>query len=88
MDKRREPRARTLKKGRIVFNNGGSAIDCVVRNLSSGGSLLVLPSVLGVPETFELHIDSDGSCHVARTMWKGHGKIGVAFVKAPSPTLS
>jgi hypothetical protein len=30
-------------------------------------------------ETFELHIESDGFCHAARTVWKGHGKIGVAF---------
>ena len=85
MDKRREPRIRTLKTAHIVFNNGGSVIDCVVRNLSSGGALLVLPSVLGVPETFELHIESDGSCHVAHTMWKGNGKIGVEFGKAPRP---
>ena len=76
---KREPRTRTLKTARIVFNNGRSVIDCVVRNLSSRGALLVLPSVLGVPETFELHIESDGSCHAARTVWKGHGKIGVAF---------
>ena len=85
MEKRREPRTRTLKTARIVFNDGGSVIDCVVRNLSSGGALLVLPNVLGVPETFELHIDSDGSCRAARTIWKGHGTIGVAFVKAPTP---
>jgi hypothetical protein len=27
---------RTLKKGRIVFNNRRSVIDCTVRNLSEG----------------------------------------------------
>ena len=36
-------------------------IDCIVRNLSSSGALLVLPSVFGVPETFDLLMDSDGS---------------------------
>ena len=41
MEKRREPRTRTLKTARIVFNDGGSVIDCVVRNLSSQGALLV-----------------------------------------------
>jgi hypothetical protein len=58
---------------------GRSVIDCVVRNLSSRGALLVLPSVLGVPETFELHIKSEGSRHAARTIWKGNGKMGVEF---------
>ena len=85
MEKRGEPRTRTLKKARIVFNDGRSVIDCVVRNLSSRGALLELPSLLGVPETFELRIESDGSCRAARTIWKGNGKIGVEFGKAPTP---
>ena len=85
MEKQREPRTRTLKTAHIVFNDGGSVIDCIVRNLSSAGALLVLPSVFGVPETFDLLIDSDGSCHAARTIWKGHGQMGVAFGKAPTP---
>jgi hypothetical protein len=79
MEKRRQPRTRTLKKARIVFNDGRSAIDCVVRNLSSNGAMLELPSLLGVPETFELHIESEGTRHAARTIWKGNGKMGVEF---------
>ena len=42
MQKQREPRIRTLKTAHIVFNDGGSVIDCVVRNLSSAGALLLL----------------------------------------------
>ena len=83
METQRVPRIRTLKTAHIVFNDGGSVIDCIVRNLSSGGALLVLPSVLGIPETFELLIDSDGSLRKARTIWKGHDRVGVAFGKAP-----
>jgi hypothetical protein len=79
MEKRREARTRTLKKARIVFNEGRSVIDCIVRNLSPNGALLVLPSVVGVPETFDLLIESDGSSHRACTRWKGNGKIGVEF---------
>jgi hypothetical protein len=79
MEKRKEPRTRTLKKARIVFNDGRSVIDCVVRNLSAHGALLVVHSLLGVPDTFELHIESDGSRRVAHTIWKREGKIGVEF---------
>ena len=68
MERQREPRTRTLKTAHIVFNGGGSVIDCIVRNLSSAGALLVLPSVFGVPETFEFLIDSDGSLRSARTI--------------------
>lgn len=79
MEKRREPRKRTLKRGRLVFNDGRSVIDCVVRNLSPSGALLVLPSLLGIPQEFDLHIDSDRNCRAARIIWKGDGKIGVEF---------
>jgi hypothetical protein len=83
MEKQRVRRISTLKTAHVVFNDGGSVIDCIVRNLSSSGALLVLPSVLAVPETIELLIDSDGSLREARTIWKGHDRIGVAFGKAP-----
>jgi hypothetical protein len=79
MEKRREPRKRTLKRGRLVFNDGRSVIDCVVRNLSPSGALLVLPSLLGIPQEFDLHIDSNRNCRAARIIWKGDGKIGVEF---------
>src|ERR1700716_1146587 len=35
---KRELRTHTLKTARIVFNDGRSVIDCVVRNLSSRGA--------------------------------------------------
>ncbi len=81
MEERRQPatRTRTLKRGRVVFNDGRSVIDCVVRNLSPSGALLVLPNLLGVPEKFDLHIDSDRTRHVARTIWRADGKLGVKF---------
>jgi hypothetical protein len=74
---RRAPRKRTLKGARIVFNNRRSAIDCTVRNVSAHGALLLLPSIAGVPNEFELW--TDGTCHTARIVWKGAGKIGVSW---------
>ena len=58
-ERRRLTRKRTLKGGRIVFNNGRSVIDCVVRNMTPQGALLTLPSILGVPKTFDLYIDGE-----------------------------
>ena len=43
----RLPRRRTLKNGRIVFNDRNSTIDCTVHNLSKNGALLPLPNVAG-----------------------------------------
>jgi hypothetical protein len=79
-DKRRaSPRKRTLKTGRIVFNNKRSVIDCTVRNVSAGGALLAVQSLIGIPDSFDLMIDSDTTTHPARVMWKRDGQLGVKF---------
>jgi len=82
--RRHSKRRRTLKSGRIVFNNRDSMIECVVRNLSSHGALLELPNVTAIPENFELYIDNEAKCHAARTIWKRDGKMGVEFGLPPS----
>jgi len=81
MNERRRPppRARTLKKGRIAFNHNRSTIDCTVRNLSPWGACLIVTSPLGVPETFDLFIDSDHVHRPARIVWRKEGRIGVSF---------
>ncbi|MGA7544523.1 MAG: PilZ domain-containing protein [Methyloceanibacter sp.] len=75
--RRPPPRRRTLKGARVVFNNRRCAIDCTVRNLSDHGALLFLPTPLGIPAEFELWLD--GASHTARIVWKGGGRMGVAW---------
>ena len=53
-NRRTEPRARTLKRGLIVFHDGHSVFVCTVRNLSSGGAMLLFGDPLGVPSHFDL----------------------------------
>ena len=75
---RRLPRRRTLKNGRIVFNNRNSTIDCTVRNLSKDGALLLLPNVVGIPDDFELHIN--GVSHATHVVWRSNGQLGVTWI--------
>jgi PilZ domain len=77
--RRASPRKRTLKKGRIVFNNRRSVIDCTVRNLSDGGALLLVNSLIGIPDSFDLTIDSDSTTFAAKLMWKRENQLGVKF---------
>lgn len=81
MEERRQspPRIRTLKKGRIAFNDHHSVINCIVRNLSSRGACLVVSSPLGVPDSFDLVIDSDAVTKPARVVWRKHDQVGVSF---------
>src|SRR4051812_35185507 len=77
-ERRSAQRHRVLKKGRIVLNTGFSTLDCMVRNLSDGGAKLLVNSVVGVPDRFELSIDHGGRqpCRVA---WRQLNELGVAF---------
>jgi hypothetical protein len=50
-----QSRPRALKGARIVFGNRSRVIDCTIRNRSSQGARLSLPSIVGVPDQFELH---------------------------------
>ena len=77
-EKRRRTRQRTLKAGKIVFNDGQSVIDCRVRDLSLGGARLVVTTVVGVPDQFVLQVSGrpQQSC---RIVWRRADEIGVAF---------
>jgi hypothetical protein len=77
MDRRRQPRAKTLKAAKILFNNHYSVIDCTVRNLSVSGACLLVPSSLGIPDTFDVVLD--GVTRPCRTVWRREKQLGVEF---------
>lgn len=78
-DNRDAQRQRILKGGKIVFNDGRSTIDCTVRNLSAGGARLRVPSVIGIPDAFELRI-SETTTHQCTIAWRKPDELGVKFV--------
>lgn len=78
-ERRRLSRRRTLKKARIIFNNRHSRIECVVRNLTAHGAILLLPNIVGVPDKFDLHIGGNTACHPARIVWKDADRMGVTW---------
>jgi hypothetical protein len=78
------PRRRTLKGGRIVFNDKRSVVDCTVVNLSEMGAKLHLPSIVDVPDTFELHIGDQ--VRAAWVVWKEQGAMGVTWISKTFPT--
>jgi len=78
-ERRGAQRHRTLKGGSIVFNEGRSAIDCTVRNLSEIGANLRVTSVVGIPDEFILQM-SDKTTRDCRVSWRKATELGVAFV--------
>ncbi|HVX79401.1 MAG TPA: PilZ domain-containing protein [Bradyrhizobium sp.] len=77
MDKRATPRRVVRKPGIIEF--GGGAFSCMVRDLSTAGAALDVPSVAGIPDRFTLAVPADDlhfQCHV---IWRKEMHMGVSF---------
>jgi PilZ domain len=86
MDERRaSPRARRLKAGKILLNDGHSVFDCSVRNVSASGACLLVGNGFLLPGDFKLTLDGDTRrCDV---VWRRLDRMGVSFrpVDAASP---
>jgi PAS domain-containing protein len=85
-ERRTEQRLRTLRSGKIFFNGRRSVIDCVVRNLSTGGTCLRVDNTLGIPPTFDLLLDGDSSTRSCRAVWVSDNRLGVEFCDAGAGT--
>ena len=81
-EKRLDRRMRVLKSARIVFNGGYSVFDCRVRNISTGGAMLEMPSLVGIPTHFEIALDSSGTRRPCTVVWRTNTLMGVAFDNA------
>ena len=66
-----------FKAGKIVFNQGGSVIDCTVRNVSRTGATLDVQSAVTVPQKFELCWD--GNVQRCTVVWRKMDCLGVRF---------
>ncbi|GEP05429.1 PilZ domain-containing protein [Methylobacterium oxalidis] len=77
---RRETRQRVFLKGRIIFNNGASSLDCLVRDLSSSGARLALSETTTLPDSFDLFIPQKDRTFRAQLRWRRPDGIGITFV--------
>ncbi len=85
-ERRAAARLRSLLRGRIVFNNGNSTLDCTIREISPDGARLELADVVTVPDRFDLLIPQKGDTSRAVIVWRRENCIGVTFERAGVPT--
>ena len=78
-ERRQVQRGRTLKSGKILVHAHTSLVDCTVRNLSSKGALLVVASLVGIPEKFDLLLHATGEHRQCHVIWRGKDRLGVEF---------
>ena len=77
-EQRGQLRRRILKSGKIEFNGGG-AISCTVRNVSTDGACLEFVSPLDIPNAFALLIESDNATRQCLVRWRRGNRLGVVF---------
>ena len=78
-ESRSDFRRRTLKSGKIIFNNLQSVFDCTIRDLSKTGCRVIVPSQADLPAEFELHLPGSDEKFQCQTIWKKHQEAGVKF---------
>lgn len=83
-EKRKNPRRRVLKEGKIVFADGLRVIDCTIRDLSKDGARLLIGNTVGVPDTFRLFEKSTGLLYPASVVWRQMSSLGVRFDAEPT----
>jgi hypothetical protein len=76
-EKQGTQRQQILKAGTIPF--GGSEIDCLIRKMSSKGANLEVESQIGIPNSFDLVIDTEHSNQHCHVVWRKARRIGIAF---------
>lgn len=81
-ERRGARRYQTLTRATIIVTEPPAEFECVIRNISIGGALLVLRDTGPVPDTFLL----DSAYHPAlpcRVAWRTEHRLGVQFGDTP-----
>lgn len=78
-ERRKEPRQKSLLGGKVIFNRRQSVMDCVVKNISPHGALVVFPRVSLTPSEFMLHIPHRDETYSAKLIWRRHDRAGVSL---------
>ena len=81
-DRRRYPRMRMLKSGKVLL--GAHVVTCVIRNISEGGVCLEMSSTFGIPKVFDLMI-GEKPPRTCKVMWLNDARIGAQFEDQAEP---
>jgi hypothetical protein len=78
-DRRKIPRRRVLKEGKIVYADGLRVFDCTIRDMSENGARLLVANTIGLPNTFQLYEKSSGTLYPCSIAWRQSNAVGVHF---------
>ena len=76
-DRRATTRQRVFKSGTIEFD--GKDIECIVRNVSSAGAALDVPSPAGIPHEITVNFIARNIRQRGYIVWRKEKRVGVSF---------
>jgi hypothetical protein len=79
MEKRDASRHKCYLRAFVYFEGRGTAVNCVVRDISDSGARLQFEKPLGLTELLDLHIPAKGQSFHAEKRWHDGEQIGVVF---------
>lgn len=82
VEARRSERVRCFLSARILFNNGASTIDCMVKNIAKEGAKIEIAHSLSIPAEFDLLVPQRGRTYRSKMVWRDVDSIGVEFIEA------
>jgi PilZ domain-containing protein len=87
MEKREAPRRKCFLRAFVYFEGRGTAVDCVVRDISDIGARLQFDKPLVLSELLDLHIPIKGKSFHAEKRWRNGDEIGVTFRAATNTNM-
>jgi PilZ domain len=85
IENRVAPRLRSLLKGKVIYNNRLSSMDCVVRDISATGARLAIMHQNSIPDRFELYVPLKEKTYNVEVRWRADEDLGVAFLTGQEP---
>ncbi|CAN5231249.1 hypothetical protein BH10PSE8_BH10PSE8_18570 [soil metagenome] len=81
-EQRKTARLRALLGAKACYNQRRATLDCVVRNISEGGAMIVVSEAVALPAMFELEITQRQRSYNAQVRWRSGTRVGVSFEAA------
>ena len=77
-DRRRTPRKPVSVSGSILFGNV-APMKCSIVDLSATGAQVLVPSILGIPNEFQLRV-GEAPARRVEVVRRGRSRLGVKFL--------
>jgi hypothetical protein len=85
-NRRKYPRYRVLKEGKITNSHMHCLANVVIRDLSKSGARVQLPESQIIPDDFGLYVVTERLLYPAVARWREENALGIQFVAEPRIT--